>query len=309
MRNKWLGALALVSVTFMQFSCGGCNGGGGDADIQFIPGDDKSAADVNYDSDAMNEVIGSFSSPVEMAATVEDSGVPFSTKYLANPETVKEYSSSFKKALGLGVLSADLGYLNVYSKTSQILDYLVSIRGLTEDLKLGQFFDFGSLKRLATSEDNLDSLQIMCTQSYQNMDEHLRNNQRSNLSVLLVTGVWVESFYLITQVTKEQSSKGEPSERLRETVGLQKNILNNLLPIVKLFKDTDKNFENLVQNLEELKDVLSAAKITEHVDNTMPASEDGVIMQNEYSVVELSNEDLQEIITTTEKIRNKIIAL
>ncbi len=306
MRNKWLGALALVSVTFMQFSCGGCNGGcngsGGDADIQFIPGDDKSAADVNYDSDAMNEVIGSFSSPVEMAATVEDSGVPFSTKYLANPETVKEYSSSFKKALGLGVLSADLGYLNVYSKTSQILDYLVSIRGLTEDLKLGQFFDFQALKRLATAEDNIDSLQFMCVNSYHDMDEHLRTNQRSNLSALLVTGVWVESLYLITQVAKEQ-----PSDQFKETIGEQKNILNRLLPILKVFKNTDKNFEELVQYLEELKEVLDVAKITDHVNENAQPREDGVIVQNEYSVVELSQEELQEIITTTEKIRNKIV--
>jgi len=302
MRNKWLGSLALVCVTFMQFSCGGCNGGSDD-DIKFIPGDENSnVSDVNYNSDAMNEVIASFPPPVYMAALLKDSGVPFSTRFLANPDEMKDYPTSFKKALGLGILSADLGYLNVYSKTSQILDYLVTIRRLTEDLKVGQFFDFQSLKRLATSEDNIDSLQYMCTQSFQNMDEHLRNNQRSNLSALLVTGVWIESLYLITQVAKEQ-----PSDQFKETVGEQKGILNNLLPILKNFKDTDKNFEELVQNLEELKEVLDVAKITVHVDENAQAREDGIIVQNEYSVVELSKEELQEIITTTEKIRNKIV--
>ncbi len=305
MRNKWFLSLALTCISFMQFSCGGCNSGGGtEEDIKFIPGDEGRQSDVSYNPEAMNEVIGSFSSPVEMAALLKDSGVPFSTKYLTNPESVKEYSSSFKKALGLGVLSADLGYLNVYSKTSQILDYLVSIRTLTEDLKLGQFFDFQSLKRLATSEDNIDSLLIMCVQSYQNMDEHLRNNQRSNLSALLVTGVWVESLYLVTQVAKAQ-----PSDQFRETIGEQKGILNNLLPILKLFKETDKNFADLVQNLEELKDVLDVVKITVHVDENLQSRTDGVIVQNEYSVVEVSEEELQEIIATTEKIRNKIIAL
>lgn len=302
MRNKWLGSLALVCVSFMQFSCGGCNGGGTEDDIKFIPGDDTKTSEVNYNSEAMNEVIASFSSPVEMAALLKDSGVPFSTRYLINPDQVKDYTSSFKKALGLGVLSADLGYLNVYSKTSQILDYLVSIRGLTEDLKLGQFFDFQALKRLATSEDNIDSLQYMCVNSYQDMDEHLRNNQRSNLSALLVTGVWVESLYLITQVAKEQ-----PSDQFKETIGEQKRILNSLLPILKIFKNTDKNFEELVQYLEELKEVLDVAKITEHVDENPEVRADGVIVQNEYSVVELSKEELQEIITTTEKIRNKIV--
>lgn len=305
MRNRWFVSLALTCVAFMQFSCGGCNNGGGaEEDINFIPGNDDKTSDVTYNPEAMNEVIASFSSPVEMAALLKDSGVPFSTKYLTNAEVVKEYPSSFNKALGLGVLSADLGYLNVYSKTSQILDYLVAIRGLTEDLKVGQLFDFQSLKRLATSEDNVDSLLIMCVQSYENMDKHLRDNQRSNLSALLVTGVWVESLYLVTQVAKEQ-----PSDQFRETIGEQKGILNNLLPILKLFKDSDQNFTELVQNLEELKDVLDVVKITVHVDENQQSREDGIIVQNEYSVVEMSNEELQEIIATTEKIRNKIIAL
>lgn len=302
MRKNWLISLALACSTFFQFSCSGCGGSADDEDINFIPEDDLKISDVNYNPDAMNEVIASFSSPVEMAALLKDSDVPFSTKYLTDPDKVKDYSSSFKKALGLGVLSADLGYLNVYSKTSQILDYLVSIRQLTENLKLGQFFDFQSLKRLATSDDNIDSLLIMCVQSYQNMDEHLRNNQRSNLSALLVTGVWVESLYLITQVAKEQQN-----DQFRETIGEQKNILNSLLPILKLFKDQDKNFEELVQNLEELKDVLDVVKITVHVDENAQKRDDGVIEQNEYSIVEVSKEELLEIITTTEKIRNKII--
>jgi len=302
MHNKWLFIMALACTTFIQFSCGGCTGGASDEDIKFIPEDDLGISDAIYPSDEMNNVISSFSSPVEMSALLKDSGVPFTTKYLTNPKKVEEYTSSFKKAIGLGVLSADLGYLNVYQKTSQIVDYLVSIRRLTDDLRLGQFFDFQSLKRLATSDDNIDSLLIICVQSYQNMDEHLRNNQRSNLSALLVTGVWVESLYLITQVAKEQ-----PSKQFQETIGEQKVILNQLLPILKLFKESDKNFEELVQNLEELKDVLDVVKITVYEDNEAQMRDDGIIVQNVYSIVEVSKEELQEIISTTEKIRNKII--
>jgi hypothetical protein len=285
----------------MQFSCGGCDSG---EDVNFIPQDEEvlTSSDVNYNPEAMNEVIASFSSPVEMAALLKDSGVPFSQRYLVDPEMVNKYTSSFKRALGLGVLSADLGYLNVYSKTSLILDYLVAIRKLTESLTLGQFFDFQALKRLATSDDNVDSLLIMSVQSYQNMDEHLRNNQRSNLSALMVTGVWIESMYLVTQVAKEQTN-GE----FKNTIGEQKGILNNLLPILRLFKENDKKFSDLVGNLEELKDVLDVVKITVQVKDNVQTRTDGVIEQNEESIVTVSDEELSEIITVTEKIRNKII--
>ena len=286
----------------MQFSCGGCDSSPEDVNFASLEEEEVVTTDVNYNSEAMNEVIASFSSPVEMAALLKDSGVPFSQKYLIDPDKVNGYTSSFKRALGLGVLSADLGYLNVYSKTSLILDYLVAIRKLTETLTLGQFFDFQALKRLATSDDNIDSLLIMSVQSYQNMDEHLRNNQRSNLSALMVTGVWVESMYLVTQVAKEQSN-----EDFKNTIGEQKGILNNLLPILRLFKENDKNFADLISNLEELKDVLDVVKITVQVKDNVPSREDGVIEQNEESIVTVSKEELSEIITVTEKIRNKII--
>jgi hypothetical protein len=295
--------LALVCLTFVQFSCGGCDGSGS-GDVDFIPSEDEvvTTSDVNYDAEAMNEVIASFSSPVEMAALLKDSDVPFSQKYLMDPDKVNGYTSSFKRALGLGILSADLGYLNVYSKTSMILDYLVGIRKLTESLTLGQFFDFQALKRLATSDDNIDSLLIMSVQSYHNMDEHLRNNQRSNLSALMVTGVWIESMYLVTQVAKER-----PNEEFKNTIGEQKGILNNLLPILKLFKGNDKHFADLVGNLEEVKEVLDVVKITVQVKDDLPVESEGAIVQNEESIVTVSDEELSEIITVTEKIRNKII--
>ena len=295
--------LALVCLTFVQFSCGGCDGSGS-GDVDFIPSEDEvvTTSDVNYNAEAMNEVIASFSSPVEMAALLKDSDVPFSQKYLMDPDKVNGYTSSFKRALGLGILSADLGYLNVYSKTSMILDYLVGIRKLTESLTLGQFFDFQALKRLATSDDNIDSLLIMSVQSYHNMDEHLRNNQRSNLSALMVTGVWIESMYLVTQVAKER-----PNEEFKNTIGEQKGILNNLLPILKLFKENDKHFADLVGNLEEVKEVLDVVKITVQVKDDLPAESEGAIVQNEESIVTVSDEELSEIITVTEKIRNKII--
>lgn len=302
MHKKLLLSLALVCTALFQFNCSGCGDNSGDNETAFIPDDDAGSSNANYNSEAMNEVIASFSSPVEMAAVIEDAGVPFSNKYLLDPDKAKEYSTLFKKSLGLGMLSVDLGYLNVYQKTSQILAYLVAVKGLTEDLKLGQFFDFATLKRLATSDDNIDTLQFMCTQSYRNMDAHLRDNQRSNLSALLVTGVWTESLYLLTQLEKEIKEKdGKYSEDLKDVIGQQKSVLGNLLPILRMFKDRDQNFDELVQNLEELKDVLDVVNISVQVEN----ADDGSV--SEYSVVQISDEELNEIIIAAEKIRNKII--
>lgn len=307
-KKRWYISLICIAIAVAIISCGGSNKGNGYDDVEEYDASAASLGDVNYDPAAMESLIMSFSSPVETAALLEKSGVPFNRNFLINPDDVSDYSTSFKKALGLGVLSADLGYLNVYSQTSEVVDYLASIRKLSEDLKVGQFFDFQSLKRLATSSsnDDLDSLLFMCVDSYHKMTENLVETRRSHLSVLLVTGVWVESVYILTQVAQKNGG-----EDFKDQIGEQKNILKDLLPIIKLFA-ADKSFENLIQDLEELKDVFDVVKITTQVEGDAKmeiVNGVAVINQNETSVVTMSNEEFQEIIRTTEKIRNKLIAL
>jgi hypothetical protein len=276
-----------------------------DPDFNGIPdgaGDDVEKIDEN----AINGVLESFSSPVEMAALIEDLGVPFSKKYLASPEVADDYDTNFKKALGLGVLSADLGYLNVYAKTSEIINYLAVIKSLADELNIGQFFDFQTLKRLATNNDNMDSLMFLSVNSFHQMDEHLRKNNRSNLSALVVTGVWLEGLYLATQIVDEDTSKG-----LRDRIGEQKLILTDLYKILEVYRTQDKNFEKLATDVQELNKVYELVKITFIEGETITKEIDGVtvVMQQDESAVDMTDEQLKQIIEITKKIRNKLISL
>jgi len=260
---------------------------------------------VQIDEKELNDIIQSFSSPVEMAAAIQDMDVAFSTKYLVPTDKVDDYDTNFKKALGLGVLSADLGYLNVYGKTSLIIDYITVIKRVADDLRVGQFFDFQTLKRLATNNENLDSLMFLSINSYHLMDEHLRNNNRSNLSALVVTAVWLEGLYLATQVTKEKYN-----EKLADRIGEQKTILNNLVAILKVF-NKDPNFANLVSEFGLMQQAYEKIKITYEVGKSEAKEIDGhlVIIQKDVSKVEMTKEQLDNIIVVTEKVRNKLIAL
>jgi len=295
--------LSLIFLASLQFGCGG--GGEDKKDYKLDDVLDDSTEAIVIDEEAINEVIQSFSSPVEMAALIENLDVPFSKKYLVPAESAEDYDTNTKKAFALGVLSADLGYLNVYKKTTQIVEYLSVIKKLSDDLRVGQFFDFQTLKRLATSNDNLDSLLFLTVSSFHQMDEHLRNNARSNLSALVVTGVWLESLYLATQVSLE-----EPSEDIRESIGEQKTILNNLLPILKVYQK-EAYFKDLVEDFDEIKEAYEDVSIryevqepkTEVIDNRL------VITQSEISIIEMTDEQLAGIVKIIEKVRNKLIAL
>ncbi len=255
----------------------------------------------------INDIIQSLPSPVEMAALISDVGVPFTKSYLASPDAADDYDTNFKKALGLGILSADLGYLNVYAQTNEIVNYLAVIRRISDDLNIGQFFDFQTLKRLATNNENMDSLMFLSQNSFRQMDEHLRKNNRSNLSALVVTGVWIEGLYLLTQIVKS----GTSNKDLENRIGEQKIIVDKLNSILQAYRAQDKNFEKLADDFGELKSTYESIEITVETGEVTTQEIDGIIVviPKDKSIVKMSKTQLKSIIVLTESIRNKLISL
>lgn len=252
---------------------------------------------------AMEEIVQNISSPVEMAALIKDVGVPFSMEYLSSTDNADRFDTNFKKALALGFMGADLGYLNIYNKTSQIISYITVIKKLADGLKVGQFFDFNTLKRLATNNENLDSLMYISVNSFNRMDSYLRDTKRSDLSALIVAGVWIEGMYLATQVIDEKYNKD-----IADRIGEQKVILEELLLILKNF-ESNPNFAALVKDFEDIKATFDGVDIKYEVGEPQTIEEDGklVIIQNERSVITISDEQLQKIIDVVENKRNKLI--
>ena len=261
--------------------------------------------DLEVSGEVMQDIIQSVSSPVEMAALVKSLGVQFSNKYLAPADKVDEISTSFKQAFNLGVFGADLGYLNMYNKTANTIDYISAIKTLADKIHVGQFFDFTTLKRLAQNSQNLDSLMYLSVHSFNQMDQYLRDNNRSNLSALMVIGVWVEGLYLATQVYKEA-----PHKDLAERIGEQKIILEQLMLIIKNFSKNEQ-FATLYNEIEKINALYKGVEIAIIPGEPEPREENGMLIfvQNDKSVVKISDEQLNTIISTTEEVRNRLINL
>lgn len=266
-----------------------------------IPGYELDSGYIQIPKEAMEDIIQNISSPIEMAALIKDLGLAFSDQHLSNLDNVDNYASSFKMAYTLGMLGADLGYLNVYGRTGSSVSYLAAINRLADGLKVSQFFDFNTIKRLATNNSNLDSLIFMSVHSFNEMDKHLQLTDRSNLSALMITGVWIEGMYQITQVSLD---KTDPI--LSEYIGEQKVILNNLLLVLKNF-ERDDQFAAIIEDYEDLKNSFEKVSITYEISDPEPVEQGGmlVIIQKETSIVNISDEVFLEIIEKTKTIRNK----
>ena len=263
--------------------------------------DDVETGELQISAETMSDIIQNIASPIEVAAMISSLNIPFSTSYLADPEKLSTNTTSFEMAYSLGALSADLGYLNMYEKTGTAVNYLSSIKRLADALQIGQFFDFATIKRLATTSSDLDSLMFISVNSFNNMDDYLRETDRSNLSALMIAGVWMEGLYLSTQVAVQNSN-----EDLKSMIGEQKIILNDLLLVLDHYKN-ESIIAGYIKDLQLIKEAYADVKITYEVGEPESIEKDGMLMvvQSETSHVLMSDETMQHIIATTEEIRNR----
>ncbi|MBN2482322.1 MAG: hypothetical protein JXB19_11305 [Bacteroidales bacterium] len=260
---------------------------------------------LEISQDVMQNIVQNISSPVEMAALIKELGVDFSNRYISTTDRVDNLSTSFQQALNLGIYGADLGYLNMYNKTSSVIDYISAIKTLADAIKVGQFFDFTTLKRLATNSKNLDSLMYISVHSFNQMDQYLHNNNRTNLSALIITGVWIEGLYLGTQVYQSA-----PNEILAERIGEQKLTLEQLMLILENYT-RERQYENLLNELKLIKNIYQGVTISIEKGEPEMIEENGMltIVQNDKSIIDITPEQLTEIAETTEQVRNRIITL
>ena len=294
-----IGGLAVPAVIFSMASCS-CGSDNGQLNNNF--NEEKADSELVVSGEVVSDMIQNISSPVEMANEIKNSGVGFSKDILNEAGKEGQYETSFKKAVNLGVYAADLGYINTFSKTTVVVDYLTSIKRLADGLGVGQFLDFSTLSALAKNSTNIDSLKQLSVNSFNNIDKYLREQHRSNVSTAIVVGTWIEGIYITGQVISQTNDKG-----LVDRLGEQKNIVEILDIVVS--SRTESEFKNLSKMMGDLKSIYDGVRITTELGQPETKEVDGmlVIEQNEITHVEITPEQVNSIIEQVNAIRNSII--
>ncbi len=258
-------------------------------------------ADIS--AEVINDIIQSIPSPLEMATMLKDNNQAYDVTLLNSTTNSDNYNTNYKMAFNVGVYSADLGYINIYEKTFSAMEYLNCIRKLSDGINVGQFFDFETLKRLATNNKNYDSLIFISTENFNKMDAHLRTQNRAELSVLMISGAWLEGLSISCQIAKRN-----PNAELIEKIGFEKINLDNILLILNAYKN-DKYFGQIVTEFEKLKQIYSKINITyEYAEpETKEVNGQLVIVNNSKSSININDEQLAEIIAEIARVRGVMI--
>jgi hypothetical protein len=254
--------------------------------------------------EAMAEISKNITNPIEIANLLQTLNIPFNQEYIAGTLDANRQSTNFDKAFLLGILGADLGYLNIYYKTGLSLRVLKSIKKLASDINVGQYFDVETIKKLSINRDNLDSLLFISVNSYNKIDASLRDNNQEQLTAPMIIGGWIEGQYLATQVVKSF-----PEKTLSDRIGEQKIILNDLVLLLRPYCNMGPQYASLCNDLENIKKIYRDIKITYTRKEPVIKEENGalVLTQTETRSVEMTKEQLEKITEITQTIRDKHI--
>lgn len=273
-------------------------------DQEFLKSLESAEEKTGVDEDVINAILDQIPSPLEISVLLKESGSKFNGSLLNQTENLPKYNNNFKKALNLGIYGTDLGYTNIYGQNQAGIRYISSIKSLADELNIGQFFDIQTIGRLASNSKNLDSLLMITTLNFNQINHYLQSQGRDNLSVLLLTGGWLEAMQITCQVAAQK-----PSKELFEKIGEQKIILEQILLLFSFYTD-DSNMKGLLTDLEQLK--VAYDKIT--ISYTYKASSMeiingvAVIKDNSTTSIEITEGNVEEIKTIINSIRTKIIS-
>ena len=303
MKRNYLGIFALF---FMLIACSGGKNDGNEVDNSNNNGAgtaDPKEKKIVMSNEIINDIIQSIPSPLEITTLIQENGAIYNKEDLNDHSNESNYTTNFKKALNLGVYGTDLGYANIYDRRQDALLYLDAVQSLADGLAIGQFFDYKTLKRLADSNNNLDSLILTTTKNFEKINTHLREQQRESLSILLLTGGWVEATYLTTLVYANN-----PDPALRDKIGEQKIVLGQILLVLDVYSNKPE-FPELIDSLRELQKVYDKIEIETRFVEPDIEEKDGelIFIDRSVSKIKITEEHITQITTLVNSIRDNII--
>lgn len=162
-------------------------------------------------------------------------------------ENVEKYFTEKSKALNLGIYSADLSYASTYNQKQIAIDYMNASNKLIEELGFEDAIDNTLPEKVEKVENDKDKLIDLISNTFYSTYEHLNKNGRGSVSVLVLSGSWVEALYIATHISEDTYNNIEMVKIVME----QKEPLNILMDLISTHS-SDKQVAEVGEALKNI---------------------------------------------------------
>ena len=271
------GIISILLAAFFLLSVTACKNRTGKEGTSTVPDTEE-----EYDNkDEFIKEISEYPLPTSFEVTklLVEAGASYILN-LCNPvDNVNRYISLKSKALNLGVYGADLSYAATYNQTQETMQYLDVSRELLTDLEIEAGFNEDMVTSIERNLDNVDSLIIIISDSFFRTYNYLASNEQDDMSILVMAGSWIEALYITTQISMISKDNSE---------------------IIDIIAEQNSSLEKLLEVMAPIRVIDTGADIYEGLT--------GLQEIYQQSGTDFSPEQLEELITRTEELRNMIIA-
>jgi hypothetical protein len=286
--------LVVAIMSVFSFGCGNGESENGD---DLAEGVDSTKGNLL----TVNGEIFSIPSPIQTALLIKKSGANYNKEMLNTSQKASSYSTSFKKALNLGIYGADLGYVTIYEQTQDAISYLNSAKKIADDLGVSGAFDAQTIDRFQKNLGSKDSMLTLVSVAYRASDAYLKNNDRNEISGLILTGGWIESLTFATNVFK---MKGDAEVKRR--IAEQKLSLNSLIKLLTPYY-SQPEYAELIDGLKEVSAIFDSVEFKYVYEKPTVDVEKKLTIVNSKTEAVISDEQVKTISEKIQSIRNQIV--
>ncbi len=253
MKSKLLGISFIIGVSILVASCNSGN----------KSSQKSSAPEIKKEN--VEKEVREFVYPLPTSFEVTEMLNRIEAAYilsLSNPvSNTEKYLTEKSQALNLGVFSADLSYASTYNQEQETVDYMNASKKLIDELDIAAALDQSLLQKIEDNLNNKDELVNLITNSFYDTYEYLNKNDRGSVSLLVLSGSWVEALYISTHISEDTFNNKE----MVSIIMKQKEPLMKLMTLLKQQSsnpDVKETMEDL-KILQEIYDSIDAGSITE----------------------------------------------
>ncbi len=287
--TKTIMVLGIISVFF---ACGGGSGTDDNLNDTILQNLDQVESQTYY----------LIPSPEELFRFIKDGNLKFSEEVLNPTNNIDNYIDTRSKELNFGIYSADLAYVASFNKYQQSVDYLNTVRTLSDEIGISAVFDRNLIGRIDNIIDDQDSLLRVTSDSYMSIVRYLESSDRKKSLALIVTGGWVESIYVVVNLLDGY----EKNQKEISLLASQKIVVANLMSYLEQMK-FDENIQRTINDLKPLKEFYESLEVEkgENKEENQQKT-DGKIVVGGNTKIKMTQEQFNILKTEISTIRNKI---
>ena len=181
-----------------------------------------------------DEIFYGILTPVEVCTIFNRLGISYNNATLNPISNRDQYLSSSKASINTGIYGVDFGYLKMFGIGQQMIDYMVTIRDMSNKLGIPDSYLTEPIKKVESDISEPDTILYLMNDAYVKMEAHLREGGRESTAGLMVMGGWVEAMFISTQLVYNPQ---KPDPEVIQKIAQQKYTLTTLLSFLKNYYD------------------------------------------------------------------------